>query len=150
MCTDASVRVWDSPAAGHNPRHDTYKDLLDDQRAARVAQTNSLVRVGVRANHVVVHEASVQDIVPGSALVIADYCRLQELQLARQVALVLEHRPRTKKEDEYECVADNEEEEEEEAEKIACLLSITPNRILVQMPCLPHSSWRAVLAAQTH
>ena len=86
---DPDVGIGDSPAAGHDPRHDAHQDLLHDQWSPRVAQTDALVPVGERADDVLVHEASVENVVPRPALVVADDFRLQELQLTWEVVVLV-------------------------------------------------------------
>ena len=89
MGTDPGVGIRDSPAAGHDPRHDAHQDLLHDQWSPRVAQTDALVPEGERADDVLVHEASVENVVPRPALVVADDFRLQELQLTWEVVTLV-------------------------------------------------------------
>lgn len=89
MRADASVGVGEALSAGNDPGWDTDDEVAGDQGATRVSVAHALSSGVQRANDVVVHKLTVDNVVAGTAVLVGERASGQSLQIVGQHSLVL-------------------------------------------------------------
>lgn len=89
MGADTSIGIGELKAARNDPRGDSNDKVSNNQAAARVAVAGALTRGIQRANHIVMDELPVDDVVASTAIHVGDDLSLQNLQIVGHSSLVL-------------------------------------------------------------